>query len=310
MYQIKTKVISNRRIIPQYYKLIVNAPQIAKKACPGQFVNVRIQEGYEPFLRKPFSIYRIGPQSVGQKSNIELLYKVVGKGTNILSQKTQGEHLDVIGPLGKGYILPGKARKFQNSRNHRRRMPQIDLQNKQKPKVILVGGGIGIASLFFLAEMLTRDRFFSVTVLIGTKCKNELLCKDNFNKLGCQVKVATEDGSYGFKGLVTNLLKKEFTLCKSLPISIIYACGPSLMLKDVAKISEKINIPCQVCLEEYMACGVGTCLGCAVKIKSQISLNPFQGNTFPTDTLSTEWEYVRVCKEGPVFNAKQVIWNE
>lgn len=310
MYQIKAKITSNRRIIPQYYKLIIDAPQIAKKACPGQFVNVRIQEGYEPFLRKPFSIYRIGPQSIGQKSNIELLYKVVGKGTNILSRKKQGEHLDIIGPLGKGYTLPVKAKKFQSSRNRLRRMPQTDLQDKQKPKIILVGGGIGIASLFFLAEMLTRDRFFSVTVLIGSKCKKELLCRANFNKLGCQVKTATEDGSYGFKGLVTNLLKKELTLYKSLPSSIIYACGPSLMLKEVAKISERINIPCQVCLEEYMACGVGTCLGCVVKIKSQISPNPFQMDTFPTDTLSKKWEYVRVCKEGPVFNAKQVIWNE
>lgn len=279
MYQIKAKIIANRKITSQYYNLVVDAPQIAKFAKPGQFINVQISEGYEPFLRKPFSIYRIGPPKVKQKSKIELLYKIVGKGTNILSQKKSGECIDIIGPLGNGFILPPERKKNQ----------------KQKSGIILIGGGIGVVPLLFLAECLMNFRSFVVSVLIGIKNKKESLLTCNFDKLNCQVKIATEDGSIGSKGLVTDLLKEELKVGRSSSLFMTYSCGPSLMLKEIAKITEKDKIPAQVCLEEYMACGIGSCLGCAVKIKSE---------DFPG------FKYVRVCKDGPIFDAKQVIWDE
>ncbi len=277
MYQIKAKIIANRRITSQYYNLVVDAPQIAKFAKPGQFVNLCISKGHEPFLRKPFSIYRVGPKNVRKKSKIELLYKVVGKGTDILTGNKTGDYIDIIGPLGNGFVFPPKT------------------NQKQQSKIILIGGGIGVVPLLFLAEYLKKHSSFGISVLVGIKSKEESLLIRDFDKLDCQVKVAAEDGSRGFKGLVTKLLKEELGFGRSSSFCMSYTCGPSLMLEKVSKIAEKNKVPCQVCLEEYMACGVGACLGCAVKVKNG---------------ASPGFKYVRVCKEGPVFDSRQVIWGE
>ncbi len=277
MYQIKAKIIANRRITSRYYNLVIDAPQIAKFAKPGQFVNVCVSKGNEPFLRKPFSIYRIGPQNVRKKSKIELLYKVVGKGTDILTGNKTGDYINIIGPLGNGFVLPPKT------------------NQKQQSEIILIGGGIGVVPLLFLAECLKNNRSLGVSVLVGIKSKEESFLIRDFNKLDCRVKVATEDGSNGFKGLVTKLLKEELGFGRSSSVCMSYTCGPSLMLEKVSKIAEKNKVPCQVCLEEYMACGIGACLGCAVKVKN---------GHFPG------FKYVRVCKEGPVFDSRQVIWGE
>ncbi len=267
--QKKTRVVSNIHLAGNYYKLALSLPEIARRARPGQFVMLRVSNDYQPLLRRPFSIHSVNNGKTGHnKGQIEILYEAVGKGTEILSEKKPGEYLGVLGPLGNGFDL--SAIRYPLS-------------------AILVGGGIGIAPLLFLAEKITRKQKTKNSkpkVLIGAKTKGEILSKKEFVKLDLSVKISTDDGSSGFKGKVTRLLKYLLSNINH-KLSTIYACGPKPMLKEVAVISKQYNIPAQISLEEYMACGLGVCLGCMVKTKRG---------------------YRAVCKDGPVFDSTKIIW--
>ena len=254
---VKAKLIKNIEVAPKYYKIKLACSSIAKRARPGQFLEVKVSNTYEPLLRRPLGINRVNGAS------IEILYEVVGRGTEILSQRKPGEYLDVIGPLGNGFSLPSTI-------NH-------------QPSTILVAGGMGVAPLVFLAEKLAKGKGL---VLIGAKTKRQILCEKEFKDFGFRVKVATDDGSRGFKGKVTDVLKHLLSTI-DYRLSPIYGCGPRPMLKRIAQISGEYNIPAQISLEEHLACGIGACLGCVIDTK--------QG-------------YKRVCKEGPVFNAQEIIW--
>ncbi|MBI5144915.1 MAG: dihydroorotate dehydrogenase electron transfer subunit [Candidatus Omnitrophica bacterium] len=238
--------------------------RIASRALPGQFLEVKVGDSNEPLLRRPFSIYRL------DGAKVEILYEVLGKGTEILSQRKTGEYLDVIGPLGNGFNL---------------------IPNTYDLIPILVAGGMGVAPLLFLAEKLVETKHQTPNTkyltLIGAKTKKQILCAEEFKKLGCVVKIATDDGSEGFKGKVTDLLRIVLRTTHSAQRKTLYACGPRPMLKEISRLSTKYNIPAQISLEEHMACGIGACLGCVVK---------------------TQQGYKRVCKEGPVFNADEIIW--
>jgi len=255
MLQIRVKILYNKKIKGNYFHLVLQAPKITKESLPGQFLNIKVNDAYEPLLRRPLSIHRV------KGANIEFLYEVVGRATELLSHRKPGEYLDVIGPLGNGF----------------------QLNAKHKTLNILVAGGMGVAPLMFLAEKLVKSK---VTVLIGAKTKGQILCDKNFKDLGCEVKIATDDGSRGFKGKITDLLK-ALPLTMDYKLSTICSCGPGPMLKEISRISKKYNIPAQVSLEEHMACGIGACLGCVVNTKEG---------------------FKRVCKEGPVFNADEIIW--
>jgi dihydroorotate dehydrogenase electron transfer subunit len=153
----------------------------------------------------------------------------------------------------------------------------------------------------FLAEKLqshndTMTQRHKVIVLLGSKTKKDILCEKEFKSLGCEVKVATDDGSKGHKSFVTDLLSGILRSSQYAVRSTIYACGPKPMLKETARIAARHKIPCQVLLEEYMACGVGVCLGCAVKVRTQYSI------------LNTQYQYKMVCKDGPVFDGGEVVW--
>jgi len=268
MFQVKAKVIDNKRVKGNYFHCIFNAPRIQRKAKSGQFVNIKITDGTEPLLRRPFSIHQLN------KSNIEILYEVVGEGTRLLSKKKTGEYLDIIGPLGNGF----------------------DLQCARpvtKHSLVLVAGGMGVAPLVFLAQALKRKTsgkkcLSEILVLIGARTKGQILCEKEFKSLGCSVKIATDDGSSGFHGRVTDLLKERITHY-TLHITQIYACGSKPMLRAISNISVQKNIPAQISLEEHMACGIGACLGCVVDTKEG---------------------FKRVCKDGPVFEADQIIWGK
>ncbi|MCK4352370.1 dihydroorotate dehydrogenase electron transfer subunit [candidate division WOR-3 bacterium] len=261
------KVIKNEEIKPRFHPaptseagrsrdgndvflLTLEDQHIAKTAKPGQFVSIRVTNSYEPLLRRPFSIHGV------DKNKFKIIYKVVGLGTKILSHYKQGEELDVIGPLGNGF------------------------ETKNYKNLTLLAGGIGIAPLYFLA---TQEKEKNLTILIGAKSKSQLLCKTEFSKLG-KLLIATEDGSSGKKGLVTDLLTSHFSLPTS-HFSVIFACGPFPMLKFVRDYAIKHKIPCQLSLEGHMACGIGVCLGCAVSSKNG---------------------YKYVCKDGPVFWANEI----
>lgn len=247
----------NQKISGSCFRLVLEAPAIARKASPGEFVQVRVSAGATPLLRRPFSIFR----AAGRE--IEIIYQVVGEATEILTRRRPGELLDIIGPLGNGFDLalgafPGRTQ-------------------------VLVAGGMGVAPLFFLAEKLKNNRR---AVLLGAKTKSHILCEKQFKRLGCAVKISTDDGSRGHKGRVTDLLKHLLSTIDYRP-STIYACGPRPMLKEISALSCRLHIPAQVSLEEHMACGIGACLGCAV---------------------DTRDGYQRVCKDGPVFPAGDIVW--
>jgi dihydroorotate dehydrogenase electron transfer subunit len=257
MFQAEAEIVENREVGPGYYKLILYSPEITGKSAPGQFLQIRCNQNYSPLLRRPFSIHRIL-----ETSSLEILYKKVGKGTELLRQKKPKEKLDILGPLGNGFKIPEGLK-----------------------SALLVAGGMGVAPLLALAEELRRKEG-KVHLLIGAKRKDSLLCEKEFKDLGCQMKLSTEDGSAGFKGTVTALLADFLSTGDHRP-STIYACGPRGMLKEVSGIAKEEGLSCQVSLEEYMACGVGACLGCPVKTKSG---------------------YKMVCKEGPVFSGQEVVW--
>ncbi len=265
MFQAKAKIIYNKRVNHKYLYLLIREPRIAKEASAGQFLNIKVSDNVEPFLRRPFSIHRVNGV------NIEVLYEVIGLATQILSQKKAGEYLDIIGPLGNGFDYEG------------RRTPACRTGRKDEER-ILVAGGMGIAPLMFLAGKLKKTK---AIVLIGAKTKNDILCEKEFKKLGCDVKIATDDGSRGFKGKVTDLLKRLLSTM-DYRLWTIYGCGPRPMLKEISRLSKECNIPAQISLEEHLACGIGACLGCVV---------------------GTIDGYKRVCREGPVFKADEIIWS-
>lgn len=256
------EIISNQKAGYNYFEIIIDAPEIVKKAQPGQFVMVKTADSSDPLLRRPLGVHK------AQGKRITLLYEIIGKGTRLLSQKKPGEKLDVIGPLGNGFDL-------RTTHDARR-------------TTILVAGGMGVAPLVFLAQKLIKQK---PLVLLGAKTKNHILCAREFKKFGCQVKITTDDGSAGFKGRVTDLLKSILTNQRAYkPTNLrIYACGPRPMLKEVSNISKEYNILAQISLEEHMACGIGACLGCVVETRAG---------------------YKRVCKEGPVFDAEKIIWRQ
>lgn len=257
--QIKARILSNSAVRGNYFKALISAGQIAVQAAPGQFINIKVSEAIEPLLRRPVSIHSV------HKDKLGILYEVLGPGTEILSQRKPGELLDVIGPLGNGFSLR--------------------TTNDKRQTTILVAGGMGVAPLLFLAETIKGCKFL---VLIGARNKSQVFCEKEFKKLGCGVKIATDDGSYGFKGKVTDLLSSILRTAHGIRHTALYACGPRPMLKEVSRLSREYKISAQISLEEHMACGIGACLGCVV---------------------NTNNGYQRVCKDGPVFDAKSIIWD-
>ncbi len=271
--QIKAKIIRNKRVKGDYFHLAVEAPAVARSAAPGQFIMVRAGEGLRPLLRRPFSIHKIGYRDtvIGVRSKtephtIEILYAVVGPGTEILSAKKPGEYLDMLGPLGNGFDF--------GTPHTAHRTP------------ILIAGGMGAAPLLFLAEKLTQRTRSKIRVLIGARTREHILCEKEFIRCGCDVTIATDNGSRGFRGRVTDLFISQLSTvdCR---LSTIFACGPKPMLKAVSVIAKDRALAAQLSLEAHMACGIGACLGCVI---------------------NTRAGYRRVCAEGPVFDALDILW--
>ena len=290
--QNNVKITSNQKLqIKGYHLLSLSCPTIFKDAQPGQFVHIKINPGVDPLLRRPLSIYRVKKEPKQKGISVEILYEVVGKGTALLSQKEANDVVDIIGPLGNGFNCQ-------------------DVLRNTIP--IIVAGGMGVAPLSFLADRVVatipKKSSIEPVILIGAKTKKKVISEDNFRKLNCSVKIATEDGSNGFKGKVTDLFKREIRriyaqrekISKNKKITkrndtadqlkscvMVYACGPIAMLTELAKICKIEHVSLQVSLEEFMGCGIGACLGCAIETKSG---------------------YKRVCKDGPVFCAKDIKW--
>ncbi len=203
-------------------------------------------------LRRPISVCDVIDDT------IRIVFEVRGEGTAIMSQTKVGDTVNIIAPLGKGFdIDPSK-------------------------RTVLIGGGIGVPPMLYAAKKSGKN-----TVAInGFRNKDAVILSDDFKSCVSKLTITTDDGSYGIHGFVTMPLEEEIKNAE-----LVCACGPLPMLKNIAEIAKKNNVPCQISLEQRMACGIGACLGCAVEI------NRNGKNTFK-----------HVCKDGPVFNAEEVVW--
>ncbi|MFQ6109340.1 MAG: dihydroorotate dehydrogenase electron transfer subunit, partial [Candidatus Aminicenantales bacterium] len=221
-----------------YHLFSLRIPAVASEALPGQFVMVRVADQLDPLLRRPFSIHSKTPDG------IEIFFQRTGTGTSLLSQKKTDETLDIIGPLGKGFTI------------------SEDLRGKD---VAVVGGGRGIAPLYFLAQRLRHLGAF-VKIFYGGKSIQDLPLKEKFEEAGFELFCSTDDGSFGFKGLVSDFFSAE--LARTRP-SFLFSCGPELMMEKIAHLAQSKNIPAEFSLEANMGCGIGACWGCVRKIKRE-----------------------------------------
>ena len=229
-------IVANERDTDQYFRLVLRAPQIAPLIQPGQFAHVRILPLKDALLRRPFSIFQVAGDT------FSILYKTVGKGTDVLSRMRAGEELSVIAPLGHGFTVPQAG--------------------GETP--VLVAGGYGMAAMFLLAQRSPQKGI----VFVGGRRRVDILCEKEFAAIGWEVRATTEDGSHGEKGLVTQPLLAE--LQKKVPVAKrkLFACGPTPMLKAIGKIAEDFNLPAELSMDEHMCCGTGVCLTCVIPIRS------------------------------------------
>lgn len=278
------KILKNQEVSSGYYKMILHSPGVARKGRAGQFIMLRIKEVYDPLLPRAFAIHKIiakrgGP---GNYHSIEILYQIVGRGTTLMSLMKPEEELYIIGPLGNGFTISHSTK-----------------------RALIIAGGIGIAPMYFLADELKKEHI-KTHLIIGGKEEKDILCIEEFRSLGVEIEISTEDGSLGKKDMATGLFrdlieKEDRNFLKDITI---YACGPNSMLQNIADLALKNSLNCQVSMEARMACGIGSCLGCVVKTKDKESEGHSQENSNGTKMFS----YERVCKEGPIFDVKNLIW--
>ena len=260
-FDLPTEVISNELVAENHYLLSCSCPEIAESALPGQFIHVLISQGSGLLLRRPFTIYTV------ESDQITMLYQLIGEGTNVLSSLKRSDSIHVLGPLGNTFEISSSAN-----------------------PAIIVGGGAGIASLMLLAVSLKNAGVHTLG-LVGAMNRKRLLSVGDLEAIGVDTYIATDDGSVGHHGFVTELLT-HLLETQELQDPRIYACGPDGMLRTVTKIVLDHRIPTQLAMENRMGCALGVCLGCVCKVQM-----PDGG-----------FEYQRVCTEGPVFNAEDVIW--
>lgn len=251
-YDVKNcKIVRADEIARDIFDFEIFYPEFAEASRPGQFAHV-----YLPgrTLRRPISICDINKD----RGTLRLVFQIRGAGTAELAEFMPNTFLNVLAPLGNGFTLEDSSK-----------------------KALFVGGGIGVPPLLAAAKFYGKN----ATVAVGFRNKDFVILEEDFKNAGCDLRIATDDGSCGYHGLVIDLIKDTKP-------DIIYSCGPTPMLKAVAAFATENNIPCELSLEERMACGIGACLGCAVKLRKEDGT-----------------EYMgHVCKDGPVFDYRKVVY--
>jgi dihydroorotate dehydrogenase electron transfer subunit len=269
----EARIVTLERVLGQIFRLRLHAPQIAGAARPGQFVMLRVREGSDPLLRRPFSFSRI----YAEEGDFEILFRVVGRGTLLLSRLLPGSAVNLVGPLGNGFELP-VAGSFP---------------------LAFMAGGIGIAPLLELIARVIADRrekgAGELRLFYGARTAEELLPEEFLRMPGLRTHFATDDGSFGFRGRITHLFEEVIAETDFHPFEI-YSCGPLAMQYNVAKWALANDTPAQLSLESLMACGLGACLGCALPAAT------------PEDPGAER--FVHVCEDGPIFPAGSIKWNK
>jgi dihydroorotate dehydrogenase electron transfer subunit len=254
MLHIHARVLQVRQVAPNVYVLGFHAPQLSATVAAGQFVNILVGDGLQPLLRRPFSVYRTDGEAV------EVIFQRVGKGTTLLAQAATGSDIDLLGPLGAGFHLND---------------PGFDT-------AVLAGGGLGVAPLPIATRTLMNAGKKIVT-LLGARTTDQLV--DSYLQ---DVRIATDDGSRGIQGNVVELAEQVFAE-EHFERPRLFGCGPTPMLRALARFARTHDIPCEVSLEGQMACGIGICQGC------------------PVEMVGQERKYSLMCKDGPVFNTTDIV---
>lgn len=251
MIQTLATLIDKKNISKNIFLVTFRSAELTKNVKPGQFIHIRINERGYPYFRRPFSYCEL------EKDTFSIMFNVHGYGTEQIVNSNIGSTLDVIGPLGNGFTLED----------------DYDI-------AILIAGGLGVAPIIFLTETLRNKK--QIISYLGARTKDYIIDYKLDN-----IRIATDDGSIGYKGTVVDLLERDFINKKYSGKIKIFACGPTPMLKALSELSLKLNINCEIATEAQMICGFGTCQSCVIETKD--------GN-----------QYKLVCKDGPVFNAKDI----
>lgn len=244
------KLLSAKALTKDVFDFVLSAPELAAVAQPGQFAQIRLP-GHT--LRRPISI--CGIDKTG--GTLRFVFQIRGEGTAELAQFQPGSQIEILAPLGNGFPV-----------------------DRQK-RTLLVGGGIGVPPLLGVASELGEN----AVAVLGFRNKDAVILEEDFQAVGAKTLIATDDGTYGHHGLVTDL-------CKDQEFDCVMACGPAPMLRAVTALAQERSVPCYVSLEERMACGIGACLGCAVALLKE------DGSQY----------FGHVCKDGPVFESHRVAW--
>ena len=260
----KAVIISNRQLQGDYYEVVFTAPEIASKAVAGQFVHIRIDERKDYILRRPFSIHSTDPE----KGTVSVAYKVVGKGTAAMKELASGYEFDVMGPLGIGFSAPA-----------------------DDVIPVAVAGGYGSAALYLLSRVSKNKGI----LLAGARNKNDDILTERYEAAGFDVRVATDDGSMGSKGVVTSLIPQLLEDYKGKKL-LFYGCGPHPMLMALGKMLKEYGLDGELSIDHKMCCGVGACFACVIKVNDPGSADG--------------WRYARSCSEGPVFKLENVYLGE
>jgi dihydroorotate dehydrogenase electron transfer subunit len=278
MYDDKVAVVENRPLTGGHFLLSVHAPRQAQATRPGQFAMVQLPGRSDVLLRRPMSIYDVKPARAGKRNSspqvVQLLYKIVGRGTRLMAALKPGDQVGLLAPLGHGFFTE-----------------EYLTQAKEADEVLHIAGGIGIAALLLPARDLKRAGIRQ-RLFFGGRTKDDLVGLDEFKPLVSSMVLATENGSRAHRGYVTQPLdaflehnrKKKY---------LLMVCGPWAMLDASVKLARKFGHPCLLSMENRMGCGVGVCLGCCIRVEGE-----------------GHGAYQRVCTEGPVFWSDKVIWEK
>jgi dihydroorotate dehydrogenase electron transfer subunit len=265
---VEAAVLENRRLSEHYSVLVLHAPAIAAAAQPGQFVMLKPARGTDPLLRRPFSVFEVVRDADGEKTAISILNKRAGVGTQLLYDVEPGMTIACLGPLGRPFeAVDPPAESW------------------------LIAGGVGLAPFVTLATRL-RERGARAILFYGARSASELYYVDEFQRLGVEIVLATEDGSRGAAGRVTAPLARALEAAGPDREIKLFVCGPTPMMRAVARLAAEHRRPCDVSLEQVMGCGLGGCYSCVV-----LTREPGHAPHF-----------VRSCIEGPVFDAERLVW--
>jgi dihydroorotate dehydrogenase electron transfer subunit len=279
------EILENVPLAKDTWRVRLAAPEMAQRIVPGQFLMMRLAGCDDPLLGRPLALYDTALSSSGEPIGLDVVYLMLGKMTSRLARAGDGQKLEIWGPLGNGF------------------------PTEPAEHLIMVGGGIGQTPFMALAqESLGRRRYGDppraaalakrVTLCYGARRREYLAGVEDFQRLGVEVHISTDDGSAGQHGFVTELLHQVLDDGDAAEAPAhsrrIVACGPMPMMKAVAGIAATAGVPCQVSLETPMACGIGICFSCVAKVR---------------DPLGGDWDYRRTCVEGPVFDAERIVWD-